>query len=202
MFKLCCNYNSKTLCKNPAQNQQQPFPQFLPLTAFLRIDNTLVQLRDQINTLKDEMPKVATLMEATYEALKQLWQTSGISNTNYRLEKYTSEPIEDGTNQEFIFHTYLLKHVHLKNEKPSETEPKSPSRVVRALSQRRTAQEQLERLNEERLAAIQKCRLRVQIYFNDTLVCKTDEVKLNWDFTAQFTQVYNLKIYEQPEKVE
>jgi hypothetical protein len=140
-------------------------------------------------------------MEATYEALKQLWQTSGVNSTNYRLEKYTSEPFEDDSNQELVFHTYLLKHVHPKMAS-TESEPKSPSRVVRALSQRRTAQEQLQRLNDERLAAIQKCRLRVQINFNDTLVCKTDEVPLSWDFKAQFIQVYNLKIYEQPEKVE
>lgn len=169
---------------------------------FFRINSTLIQLKEQINALKEEMPKIGTLLEATYEALKQLWQTSGINSANYRLEKYSGNTIEDDSNQEFTFFTYLLKHVHLKSEKSEGGEQqKSPARVVRALSQRRTAHEQLQRLDQERKAAIGKCRVRVQIYFNDILVCKTDEVSLDWDFSATFSQVYNLKVYEQPETV-
>jgi hypothetical protein len=168
-----------------------------------RINSTLVQLKEQIGALKEEMPKIGALLETTYKALNQLWQTSNLNSTNYRLEKFSGTSIDDGSNEEFTFSTYLLKHVHQKSEKSetNETEPKSPSRVVRALSQRRTAHEQLKRLDEERQAAIKKCRIRVQIYFNDILVCKTEEVSLNWDFTANFSQVYNLKVYEQPETV-
>lgn len=160
----------------------------------IRINGQLAQLKEMIGTLKEEMPKVGTQMEVTYEALKQLWEHSGLNSTNYRLEKYAGTPIEDDSGQEFVLHTYLLKHVHPKEAKKSED--RSPSRATRALSQRRTAQEQLQKLDEERCAAIQKCRIRVQIYFNDILVCKTDEVPLGWNFVAHFSQVYNLKVFK------
>lgn len=157
-----------------------------------------MEIKEQISQTKEEIPKLATLLETTYDVFKQIKQSSGINSPNYRLEKFAGTPIEDDFGQEFSFATYLLKHVYVKTQADPS---KSPSRVVRTLSQLKTAHEQIQILDQERRAAINKCRIRVKIYFNDILVCKTDEVALNWDFTANFSQVYNLKVYEQPETV-
>uniref|UniRef100_A0A914PPB6 CC2D2A N-terminal C2 domain-containing protein n=1 Tax=Panagrolaimus davidi TaxID=227884 RepID=A0A914PPB6_9BILA len=48
---------------------------------------------------------------------------------------------------------------------------------------------------------LSKIRIQVLIFFNDTLVCRTPSTKMNTDFSVDFRKVYQLRIYEPPEKV-
>ncbi|KAI6232213.1 C2 domain-containing protein [Aphelenchoides besseyi] len=163
-----------------------------------RLSATMLEIGNRIDALREDLPKVASLMENAYETLEQLRTNSGIDTVDYRLERIDAEAAEDESGRPFSMVTYLLKRTHTKTENSEST---ARARVSRVLSQRRNAQEQLRSLDEERRKAIGKCRIRVQLYFNDIFVCKTEDVQLQADFTARFAQVYSLRVYERPEAV-
>ena len=56
-------------------------------------------------------------------------------------------------------------------------------------------------IDEARREAIGRCRVRVQLLFNDIVVCYSDEASLSADFSAHIGQIFTLRVYEPPETI-
>lgn len=93
----------------------------------------------------------------------------------------------------------FLFHQNLPFFQEDLSRPKTP--LGKVLPRQLSVQDQNKRLDYERRQSFSRCKIRLQLYFNDILVCKTDLSTLQWDFCATFRQIYSLKVYEQPETV-
>ncbi|CAD5207440.1 unnamed protein product [Bursaphelenchus okinawaensis] len=154
-----------------------------------QINEELEQKFEEIQKLRQEVPLLGEVMEKSYEELKEYWEKSGKNSTHYKLVKMGNT---EYSNLELPL--YELRHLHIKDETPVQS--------ARLLPRQISVQDQLKRQDQERKAALKKCRLRVEIYFNKILVSRTESKLLEPDFTVTFGQVYNLRVHEQPDTVE
>lgn len=126
--------------------------------------------------------KLASLLENSWHKLVQHRETQNAATANLLVEKVESNLPDFGEIpqdfQSFVtYPTFLLKEVKLtESKKPGKTEA-------------------------ERQSTMNKCRIQIQIFFNDILVCKTKPTPLSNEFIAKFTEIYNLRVFEKPENV-
>ncbi|KAI6226440.1 C2 domain-containing protein [Aphelenchoides fujianensis] len=95
-----------------------------------RLSDSLLEVGNRIDSLREDLPKVGRLMEAAYEHLEHLRQTSGLNTTGYRLEKIEGGAAEDEDGRPFEMPTYLLKRIHKKAEEEASGAA-TPGRAVR-----------------------------------------------------------------------
>ncbi|KAI1724496.1 coiled-coil and C2 domain-containing protein 2A [Ditylenchus destructor] len=73
--------------------------------------------------------------------------------------------------------------------------------AVVPVSTTRPSQES-QKLEEGRIDAIKRCRIQIQIHFNNILVCSTEEAFLNHkNFRVTFAKLFDLEIFERPEDI-
>ncbi|CAD5211920.1 unnamed protein product [Bursaphelenchus xylophilus] len=159
-----------------------------------RLNLELESKFESIQRLRSDVPRLGELMERSYEELKEFWEKTGRNSSHYRLVKLDEVGSPEYKNLELPM--YELRHQHVKDGQPSQ-----PA-TSRLLPRQMSVQDQLAKQDQERRQAMEKCRVRVDLYFNKILVCRTEAKLLENDFSVTFGQVYNLRVHEQPDSVE
>ena len=156
------------------------------MTAEVRIlsEDQLAKIHQNLGHLEAEFAKHAAMYGNLSARLKQAWR----------------ELVEERKKLKTCSTTLVLKEAKLPDTVDVEYLPEE----IRRFTQLPVfILENVE--NKDAPVNVQKTlsRIRIQIliFFNDTLVCRTPSTKLNPDFSVEFRKVYQLRIYEPPEKI-
>ncbi|KAH7727834.1 hypothetical protein AAVH_04878 [Aphelenchoides avenae] len=140
----------------------------------------LTEMGRELADAQKNYQHVGQLLENAWLKLQEVRRASGIRSTGVVLEKVESlanMEVPDELREFFSTASYTLRE-----------EPVEASSITN-------------KTENERIAAISKCRIQVQVYFNDLFVCKTEDVPMSRNFVAKFAHVYCLRIYEKPEEI-
>lgn len=142
-----------------------------------------VEANEHLNFLEEEFLKISTFYQNLSARIKQAWRE--ITEERKKLKTPNT--------------TIILKEAKLPGTFDLEYLPEN----IRVFTQLPVFV--LENVENKELPntkkTLAKIKIQVLIFFNDTLVCRTPSTKLNTDFSVDFRKVYQLRIYEPPEKV-
>jgi len=146
-----------------------------------------------------ELTKIGNLLEEEWGKLEEWRRWMKFASTGIILQKvrkvdgvdavFKTMKEEDIPNpiRSFLRSTvYTLKEI--KDRKPTNDSNKNENRNIK-------------KQDAERVSAIRRCYIQVQIFFNNTVVATSEEAVLDSSFTANFGTIYNLRVFERVEEL-
>ncbi|KAI1716265.1 coiled-coil and C2 domain-containing protein 2A [Ditylenchus destructor] len=159
-----------------------------------RYNEELGSILTEIRNRGKQIARQSEFLDRAWEKLQQFRQSSNIFSTDLMLHKNSHSDIP-------------WNGIYNVNEAPEEIRDlfNYPSyelkEAVIPVPSTRPSQES-QKLEEGRIDAIKRCRIQIQIHFNNILVCSTEEAFLNpKNFRVIFAKLFDLEIFERPEDI-
>nr|CAD2198376.1 unnamed protein product [Meloidogyne enterolobii] len=147
---------------------------------------------EELKLLFNQIVELQTTLERCRAALERAWANADQTRGRFSMEriKGSMEVFEQDS----------------KDELPPQLGIffRSPLFV---LSEKEVAEEKqqkgkLPEIERQRRQAVSDCRYQVQIFFNNLLVCSSEEHKLEWpSFSVPFGEIISLRVFEKPKQL-
>ncbi|KAF7632953.1 CC2D2AN-C2 domain-containing protein [Meloidogyne graminicola] len=149
---------------------------------------------EELNSLFNQIIERQTVLDRCRASLERAWAGTDQTRGRYFMER--------------IKGNLEVFELDSKDELPTQLEAffRSPLFVLSERSvkgdEEGGQQQQIPEIENQRRQAILNCRYQVQIFFNDLLVCSSQEQKMEWpEFTIPFGEIISLRIFEKPEQL-
>ncbi|KAL7079662.1 hypothetical protein ACQ4LE_001343 [Meloidogyne hapla] len=158
-----------------------------------------IKSEEELKTLFDQIVERQTTLERCRAALERAWagadQTRGrfcMERIKGNLEVFEQDSKDELPQQLGIFFRsplFVLSEREMKHNSEDKDEEQK-------------GRQQIPEMEKQRRQAVSNCRYQVQIFFNNLLVCSSEEHKLEWpEFSVPFGEIISLRVFEKPEQL-
>lgn len=161
-------------------------------------EEELSQVLSRIASENNELSKVGHLLEEEWGKLEEWRRWMKFASTGIVLRK-----IKQVDAVEAVFQTMKEEDI----PEPIRAFLGLPVYTLKEIKDRKLPEDNknenrnIRKQDAERIAAIKRCYLQVQIFFNNTVVATSEEAVLEPSFTANFGTIYNLRVFERVEEL-
>nr|CAD2159562.1 unnamed protein product [Meloidogyne enterolobii] len=150
------------------------------------------QQKEELKLLFNQIIERQTTLERCRAALERAWASADQTRGRFSMEriKGSMEVFEQDSKDELPpqLGIFFRSPLFVLSEKEVDEEKQEKGKLPEIERQRRQA--------------VSDCRYQVQIFFNNLLVCSSQEHKLDWpSFSVPFGEIISLRVFEKPKQL-
>ncbi|CAK5033492.1 unnamed protein product [Meloidogyne enterolobii] len=168
-----------------------PMPAYLSNLTRLSIKK-IFRTEEELKLLFNQIVERQTTLERCRAALERAWASADQTRGRFSMEriKGSLEVFEQDSKDELPpqLGIFFRSPLFVLSEKEVDEEKQQ--------------QVKLPEIERQRRQAVSDCRYQVQIFFNNLLVCSSEEHKLEWpSFSVPFGEIISLRVFEKPKQL-